>query len=119
MKRYKIFYILVAFLLLAGCATTTTQMGAPKSFAQMSYLERATYFQEMYNKQYDDTESMGKMTTLSPSQLKIYNIKKDILVKAKPLIRTYRAIVVNGGIPEPGKEQEINNLINQLLSAGL
>jgi len=119
-KRNVLIVLLIACALIAGCATIGAGTApAAKPFAQMSYVERATYFQDIYNKQYDDTAAMGAMPNLTPAQTKIYNMKKEVLTKAWPLIRVYRTIVVNGGVPDPGKEQEINNLINQLLAAGL
>lgn len=118
MKR-KILLLPLLLVFIAGCAMFGAQQSGQKAFADMNSIEKATYFQEMYNKQYDDTKSMGEQPTLTPAQKKIYDTKRQLLTKAWPLIRLYRNVVINGGIPSPGTEQQINDIINQLIAAGL
>jgi hypothetical protein len=107
-------FLLVA--LLSACATVN--VGAQKPFAQMSPQEKATFFQDFYNKQYDDTMAMGKMANLSEAQLKVYRAKRELLKKAYPAIKLYKAIADGGGIPTPQDEAAILQLINELAAAG-
>lgn len=109
------FFVCFIFLFLFNsCATMN--MNNQKPFTQMTFAEKATYFQEWYNKQYDDTMMLGKSTNLSEAQLKVYRTKWDILRKVYPLIKTYKKLVDDHGVPSLENEQEILNFINQLVS---
>ena len=121
MRHARIPVLLLLVFLVAGCATTTNVNG--KNFIDMTPKERAVFFQEFYNKQYDDAASMGALASqgkLTDGQVTVYRNKKAVLTQVKPLILAYRAIVDGGGIPNPNDERAILDLVNQLatMSAG-
>lgn len=104
---------LLLVLLVAGCA----MLGGGKPFAEMTYAEKGTYFQEVYNKQFDDALAMSAMVNPPEAILKVYRVKRALLVEVKPLIATYAILANNGGIPTPEQEAEILVLINRLILA--
>lgn len=117
-NRKPIFVLLfLVVALVAGCATAPTT--APAKSASQIAKEKSLYFMEIYKAQFADAAAMGAMAQkgeLSLEQVKVYRVKRDLLIKLKPLIEAYDAILAGGGIPAPGREQEINNVINQLVS---
>lgn len=119
MKR-KTFHVLLVVLAIAiaGCATAPA-VNAPAKTANQIAKEKSLYFMSVYKAQYEDAAAMGAMAQqgkLSLEQLQIYRVKRDLLIKAKPLIEAFDMVAAGGGVPAPGKEQEINNIINQLVA---
>jgi hypothetical protein len=120
MKKARVVPILLLLVLIVGCATMG---GGPpgKTFVDMNPKERSLYFMGTYKAQFQDATSMGALAQqgkLSPGQLDVYRVKRNLLIQAKPLIEAYDAIAAGGGIPGADREQEILNLINQLAAAG-
>ncbi|MCL5884850.1 MAG: hypothetical protein M1377_05850 [Deltaproteobacteria bacterium] len=112
-----LFIVLAAFL--AGCATTGTAPTAPAKTASQIAKETSLHFMGVYKAQFADAASMGALAQqgkLSLGQLQIYRVKRELLIKLKPLIEAFDAIVAGGGIPSADREQEINNEINQLVA---
>jgi len=107
----RIIPLVIVVALLAGCNT------GQKPFSEMSYKEKGAYFQEIYIKQHDDAAAMAAIDNPSEATLKVYRIKRELLVKAKPLISVYVELANSGGVPTSEAEAEILNLINQLATA--
>jgi len=103
--------------LLASCSLFTP---APVSTVQKTPLEKAKdmglYFNQTYNAQYRDTMEMATLPNPTQAQKEMVITKKVILSQVWPLIKSYDAIVKNGGIPTIDVEQKINKLINQLVT---
>jgi len=117
MNRKRSILILVALALIVGCATAPTP-GPAKSASQIAK-EKSLYFMAVYKAQFDDAAVMGALGLqgkLPPGQLQVYRIKRELLIKLKPMIEAFDAILAGGGIPAAGREQEINNIINQLVA---
>ncbi len=109
--------LLLIVALVAGCATAPTT--APAKSASQIAKEKSLYFMAVYKAQFDDAAAMGAMAQqgkLSLEQLQIYRVKRNLLVRLKPLIEAFDMIVAGGGIPAPGREQEISDIINQLVA---
>ena len=116
-RKRSILLVILAVALIAGCATAPTT-GPAKSATQIAK-EKSLYFMSVYKAQFDDAAAMGAMAQqgkLSLEQLKVYRIKRELLIKLKPLIEAFDAILAGGGIPTPDREQKINNIINQLVA---
>ncbi len=112
---------LVVLVGLAGCATFSNTPAKPELTALQKAQAQSLSFMAWYKAQFNDAASMGALAQqgkLSVGQVQVYRIKRDLLIKAKPLIEAYDAIVAGGGIPSADREQEILNLINQLAAAG-
>lgn len=110
---------LVLAVFLAGCATVGTAPSAPAKTASQIAKETSLHFMAVYKAQFDDAASMGALAQqgkLSVGQLQVYRVKRELLIKMKPLIEAFDAIVAGGGIPSASREQEINNVINQLVA---
>jgi len=58
--------------------------------------------------------AMAQAGKLSLEQVRIYRLKKDLLIKVKPLLEAYDWILLKGGVPAAGRDEEITNLLNQL-----
>lgn len=115
-KTCMILIVLVSFL--AGCATGPVAPAPEQTPYQKAQL-RYVYLEGLYAAQFRDTASMGAMAQagkLSLEQLRIYRLKRDALIKAKLLLEAYDAILLGGGIPAPGRDTEITDLLNQLAS---
>ena len=118
-KTLQILLCIVLAAFLAGCATTGTVPTAPAKTASQIAKEKSLYFMATYQAQFKDAASMGALAQqgkLSPGQLQVYRVKRELLIKLKPLIEAFDAIAAGGGIPGAGREQEINTIINQLVS---
>jgi hypothetical protein len=106
----------LAFLL-ASCTLFTP---APVTTVQKTPLEKAKdmglYFNQTYNAQSRDTMEMATLPNPTQAQEEMVITKKAILPQVWPLIKSYDAIVKNGGIPTIDDEQKISNLINQLVT---
>lgn len=117
-KTLQILFLLVLAAVLAGCGTTSATV---KPFTAMNAKEKSVYFMGFYKAQFKDAESMGALAQagkLSPGQIEIYRAKRALLIKAKPAIEMYDAIVAGGGLPGVDREQEILNMLNQLAALG-
>ena len=115
-KTLQILLCIVLAAFLAGCATAPT---APAKTASQIAKEKSLYFMATYQAQFNDAASMGALAQqgkLSLGQLQVYRVKRELLIKLKPLIEAFDAIAAGGGIPGAGREQEINTIINQLVS---
>lgn len=111
--------VLVITLAVSGCATMGG--GGGKTFMDMNAKEKSLYFMGWYKAQFQDATSMGALAQqgkLSEGQIAVYRVKRQVLIKAKPLIEAFDAIAAGGGIPGADRESEILNLINQLAAAG-
>lgn len=122
-KAVVLFVMVVALVGFQGCGVVGSNLPADNSAYQTSPLEKAkltsVYFLETYKTQFKDTQAMGEMAkagTLAPGQLEVYRTKRQLLITVEPLVKAFADLVANGTIPAPGREQEINNILNQLLS---
>ena len=109
---------LVCLLVASGCALFQPM---PEAQYEMTALEKAKLasvgFLETYYAQFRDAEDMAAMTKdgrLSPEQIEIYRIKRDLLIKAEKLIKTFDDLVKLGAVPGAEKEAEINKLLNEI-----
>jgi hypothetical protein len=114
---------LVLLVGLAGCATfsNTPATSEPGMAAYQKAQAQSLSFMSWYKAQFNDAASMGALAQqgkLSVGQVQVYRVKRDLLIKAKPLIEAYDAIVAGGGVPSADREQEILDLINRLAAAG-
>lgn len=119
MRRKSILAIGILVLFLAGCTTISTPPDNPAHTALQKAKLTSLYFLETYKAQYRDAQSMAAMATagkLAPGQLEVYRTKRALLIQAEPLIIAYDALVAKGTIPPTGREQEINDILNQLLA---
>ena len=110
--------LLVLVIALVGCATVPAGPAPVQTAYQKAQL-RYVYMEGLYAAQLRDTASMGAMAqggSLSLEQIRVYRIKKDILIKVKPLLEAYDAILLGGGIPSPDRDAEITGYLNQLAS---
>lgn len=117
MRKARVVPVLLLLVLIVGCATVgqPTQPLTPLQIAKMT----AIAFLETYKAQYLDAEAMGKMAVagqLSVEQVKVYRVKRQLLVKVKPLIDIYVDLVEVGTVPGADREQAINNILNELVS---
>lgn len=121
MKRQaRILYALVIAIAIAGCATVQNPPDNPAQTALQKAKLTSVYFLETYKAQFKDTEAMGKMAVegrLAPGQLEVYRTKRSLLIAVKPKIDMFADLVSKGTIPAPGREQEINDILNNLLAA--
>jgi len=116
MRSRKVAILVLLAFSLAGCSWMAK---GSKDFKDMTPKEKSTYFMGVYNKQFTDTMAMASLPSLTEDQKKVVRTKKDILTKAWPAIQAYDAIAAGGGIPTTESEAFINNLINQLVLAGV
>ena len=117
MRKARVVPVLLLLVLIVGCATVgqPTQPLTPLQTAKMT----AIAFLETYKAQYLDAEAMGKIAVagqLTPGQVEVYRVKRQLLVKAKPLIDIYTGMVEIGTIPGADREQAISNILNELVS---
>jgi hypothetical protein len=103
--------ILLILALLSGCAALGL---GTKDFTSMSSKEKATFFMGIYNRQYNDYKTQVGLSTLTPEQKKVLVVRKEILLKAYPLIAGYDLIAAGGQIPLQAQEDSIMSLLNQL-----
>jgi hypothetical protein len=127
MVRKPLWLLLLLVLAIApGCALMDSIGPAPATdnAYQMTPLEKAkmasVYFTEVYKSQSADAWAMWRIIEegrATDVQKRIYAEKRRLLIKAEPLVKTFAALVGSGTIPPPGKEQEINDILNELLAA--
>ena len=107
---------LILAVFLAGCATAPVAPAPEQTPYQKAQL-RYVYLEGLYAAQLRDTASMGAMAQagkLSLEQVKVYRLKKDLLIKVKPLLEAYDRILLKGGVPAAGRDAEITDMLNQL-----
>lgn len=108
--------LILVVALVAGCATAPpapVPEQTPYQKAQLRYV----YLEGLYAAQLKDTAQMGVMAEakkLSLEQVRVYRIKRELLIKVKPLLEAYDAILLRGGVPSIERDAEITNLLNQL-----
>jgi len=109
---------LILAVAIAGCAAVPPAPAPEHTQYQKAQL-RYIYLEGLYAAQLRDTASMGAMAEtgkLSLEQVRVYRVKRAGLIKAKALLKAYDAILLGGGIPATGRDEEITNLLNQLAS---
>ena len=122
MRRSRVMLIvLMMMVLIAGCATTPP---APTRTTPPTAMERAQMqsllMMERYKLQLQDAESLERLVVAKKAtaeQVKIYSIKRTLLIKAKKLIDTFDGIISDGIVPSVDKEQEIFDTLNRLVAA--
>jgi len=121
MRRLRWVVPVMLLVVLAGCAGTTNVVTPPREMTALEKAQMASLsFLERYRAQYVDTAAMGAMMLegkLTPGQVEVYNVKRELLVKAEQLIKMFDKLVAGGSVPGVDKEQEINDVLNQLLAA--
>lgn len=112
--------VLLAALLVAGCATTqnvTIPTLTPLQKAQMVSLD----FMERYATQLKDAWDLSALIAAkkaTPGQLEVYRVKRKLLIKAEPLVLGFDKLVKSGVVPGADKEIEVNKVLNELLASG-
>lgn len=113
-----------AILMCVLCVACGIFGGAPAPQRELTLLEKAKMqdllFIERFKTQYRDAESLERLVkagTASPGQRKIYNVKIALLQKVYPLLITFDNLVNAGTVPGQSKEDEINDLLNQLAAS--
>lgn len=120
-RGIRVIVVILACAMLAGCATVNTTPDNPAQTALQKAKLTSIYFLETYKSQFKDAEAMGAMALagkLSPGQLEVYRTKRSLLINVKPKIDLFAELVSTGTIPAAGREQEINDILNNLLAAG-
>jgi hypothetical protein len=115
-KRWQLIGLVLVVAMIAGCATVGTAPTPEQTPYQKAQL-RYVYLEGLYAAQLRDTASMGTMAQagkLSLEQVKVYRLKKDLLIKVKPLLEAYDMILLGGGVPAAGRDAEITDMLNQL-----
>lgn len=107
MKRQYIAAIVAILMLLCiGCALNSTALKPQQ--------ELLTRFETFYLSQTNDYNVQVAQPNLTEAQKAVLRQKREVLVKAQPLITTYGAIVMQGGTPTVAQEQAIIALLNQI-----
>ena len=121
MRRSRAVLIVLLMVLIAGCAATPP---APTRTTPPTAMERAQMqsllMMERYKLQLQDAESLEGLVVAKKAtaeQVKIYKIKRSLLIKAKKLIDTFDGIISDGIVPSVDKEQEIFDTLNRLVAA--
>ena len=110
-RRITVLYLTLMVLLATGCAMFGTQSDKP-----LTPKQQATMFMNIYNQQYDDTMFMAKNPKATPAQKDMVAKKKELLTRIWPVLRLYVVTVDNGGVPTPEVTQNLNGLINELVT---
>ncbi|OPY90586.1 MAG: hypothetical protein A4E73_02430 [Syntrophaceae bacterium PtaU1.Bin231] len=108
MTRLKILGIIVALIFVAGCATLDTGSTIRPEELTLAQFEAA------YVAQWHDTYTMATDPLITPAQREIVRTKKDVLIRVRPLIDAYGAVVRTGGTPTIQQEQAIYQLLNSI-----
>jgi len=98
---------------LAGCAG----LQGIKPVAEMTPQEKATWFLESYNSQYDLYQQQAAQPNLTESQIKILKAKREVLLELHPAALMYGRYVQSGAIPAADLEAKVIGYIEKLLSA--
>ncbi len=116
--------VLVLAIALAGCATVNVRPTPNDNAVVLTPLDKAKLASfsilTRYEAQLRDAAALEKLVLskrASPGQVEVYRVKRKLLIKAKPLVETFDALVKGGTVPGPDKEQEINDVLNDLLAA--
>jgi len=120
MKRQRIVFLLLIVALLIGCATVTPQTIATPPTAIERAKMQSLLMMERYTAQLKDAESLEALEIskqASVQQVRIYKIKRQMLIEVRPLIDTFDKLIADGGIPPAGQEQQIFDLLNRLAAA--
>jgi hypothetical protein len=128
MRKKATWGLLVGLVLLVGLAGCATFSNAPARTATgnvvVTPLERAKMqsllMMDRYTKQLRDAESLEALVIAkkaSVEQVRIYRLKRMMLIEVRPLISAFDDLIDRGEIPSAGREQEIFNLLNRLAAA--
>lgn len=112
-RKFSCIFVLVMLALLMGCGALGKQI---KPVDQMTPFEKATWFHEFYNQQYDAYLQQAAQANLTPSQRSILRTKKEILRKMEKATLAYSTFVKTGALPTVQMEQEVMGYINDLLA---
>lgn len=110
--KFGILFVLLLFLV--SCVSTT----ANRPISEWSPKEKALFWLNIYNTEYDAYLTKVNMPNLLDAQKKILAIKKRILTEVYPPLKMYVRYVENGQIPPAeveafiaGKMTELETLI--------
>ncbi len=107
MKKAALFIVVLA--LVAGCAA----MGNGKPFADLSHKQRAGIIASVWVQQYD-AYLFAQDAPLTEGQKKVMRVKREILVKMKPLIEAYAVYAKKGMIPPAVLTEKLFPLFTEL-----
>jgi hypothetical protein len=122
MKKIIRLSISILFItIFVSCAMTPLQ--AYKSYSEMSFQEKFTYFIHIYNSQYDNYEQqadvLSRQTHISIDEIKIMRAKWDCLDKMKIILDQWELLLSFGsGNPSPESEQQLLDLVDKLVKIG-
>lgn len=105
-RQYTVAIVAILMLLCIGCALNSTALKPQQ--------ELLTRFETFYMGAYNDYQTQVAMPNLTEAQKTVLRQKREILVKAQPLITAYGQIVMQGGTPSVAQEQAIIALLNQI-----
>jgi hypothetical protein len=110
--------ILVLAIFVAGCSNGCSLFQAKvKGFTDMTPKEKSAFFMGVYVKNFDETMALATKPTITEDEKKMVRVKKDILVKMKPVITAYDVIAVGGGTPSSTQETELLRFVDMLVAA--
>ena len=118
MKR-KLFPILLAVILIAGCAQISQFLGiAPKSFDEiwegLTPKGKVALAFSIYNKQYEDYKIQAARKDLTEPEKQVLRQKKKILTEIYPLITTLDLSLAEGQPFNPAVEAALIGYLRQL-----
>lgn len=105
-RKYTAAIVAILMLLCIGCALNSTALKPQQ--------ELLTKFEAFYMSQSNDYTVQVAQPNLTEAQKTVLRQKREILVKAQPLITAYGQIVMQGGTPSVAQEQAIIALLNQI-----
>ena len=109
MKKYRYVACLLIFIFLFACAGLI-----PVPIQEMTPKQRAVYFMNIYNRQYEDYKTKAAMPDLTEDQKKILRERRAALIKVYSLIQAYDIYAAGGNTPNIEQEQQIMNLLSYL-----
>lgn len=107
MKRQYIAAIVAVLMLLCiGCALNSTALKPSQ--------ELLVRMETFYMAQFNDYQVQVAQPGLTAQQKDTLRTKREVLVKAEPLLKMYGATVYAGGTPDLATEQQLIALLNSI-----
>lgn len=117
--------VMLLFVLCAGCATVNVKPMPQDNAVVLTLLQKAQLrsadFMERYTRQFKDAQSLERLVKdkrATPGQVEVYKVKRQLLIKAEPLVKGFDKLVKDGVIPGTDAESSIDSVLNDLVAAG-